>query len=67
MKEQECFFQQVYKYVRNIFDQLKSGVVKLEKTVLEKHLKDTLSDPNRHIPMEHNNRLWGGEGEVTHP
>ena len=56
-KKQECFFQEPYKYVRNIFDQPKSGVLKTEKKVLEKHSKDT-SDPNRHIPLEHNN-LFG--------
>ena len=45
-KEQERFFQEPYKYARNIFDQPKSGMLKTEKTVLEKHLKDTYSDPN---------------------
>ena len=58
-KKQECFFQEPYKYLRNIFDQPKSGVLKMEKTVLEKHLKDKYSYPNQHIPLDKiNNLVW---------
>ena len=65
-KERERFFQEPYKYAKNIFDQPKSGVLKTEKTVLEKHLKDTYSIPNRHILLEHNNNLvWPAVPKVT--
>ena len=58
-KEQERFFQEPYKYTRNIFDQSISGALKTEKKVLGKRLKDTYSDPNRYIPLEHNNNfVW---------
>ena len=45
-KEQECFFQEPCKCMWNIFDQLKSGMLKTEKKILEKYLKDTYSGPN---------------------
>ena len=69
-KSKNVFFQEPYKYVRNIFDQSKSALLKTEKKVLEKHLKDTYSDPNRHTPLEHDDNLirqpiqiWGSTFE----
>ena len=56
-KKQEHSFQEPYKYARNIFDKLKSGVLQTEKKVLKKQIKDSYSDPNRHIPLEYNNMV----------
>ena len=56
-KEQGRFFQEPYKYARNIFDKPKSGVRKTEKNLLEKYLKDMYSDSRRHIPLENNSNL----------
>ena len=56
-KEQGRFFQEPYKYARNIFDKPKLGVLKTEKNLLEKYLKDMYSDPRRHIPLENNSNL----------
>ena len=44
-KEQEHFFQEPYKYARNISDKPKSCMLKTEKNLLEKYLKDMYSDP----------------------
>ena len=57
-KEQERFFQEPFKYARSLFDQPKSGVLKTEQDTLEKYLRETYSDPNRHIPLEHNSNLF---------
>ena len=56
-KRQGRFFQEQYKYARNIFDKPKSGVLKTDKNLLEKCLKDMYSDPRRHIPLENNSNL----------
>ena len=58
MKERErTFFPGTIQICEDIFDQPKSSELKTEKKVLEKHLKDTFSDPNQYIPLEHNNNL----------
>ena len=54
-KEQGHFFQEPYKYAKNIFDKPKSGVLKTEKNLLEK--KDMYSDPRWHILLENNSNL----------
>ena len=56
-KKRKRFFLVPYKYARNIFDQPKSAMLKTKKKVLEKHWKDSYSDPNWHIPLEYNNNL----------
>ena len=58
-KEQEFLLQVPYEYARNIFDQPKSGVLKIEKICSGEILKKTktYSDPNRHIHLEHDNNL----------
>ena len=56
-KEQGRFSQESYKYARNIFDKPKLGVLKTEKNLLEKYLKDMYFAPRRHIPLENNSNL----------
>ena len=63
--EQGCFFQEAYKYARNIFDKPKSGVLKTEKNLLEKYLKDMYSDPRRHIPLENNSNVFVAASHQT--
>ena len=58
-------FSRNYTNMRGIIDQPKSGVLKTDKTVLEKHLKDTDSDPNESNALDHNNNLvWPAAPKV---
>ena len=52
--EQERFFRDPYQYARELFDQPRSGTLRVEQKTLEDHLEKTYSDPNRNIPLGQN-------------
>ncbi len=47
------FFNNPFKFTKDIFDKSRSGVLKVPQEELEDHLKKTYSDPNRDSPMSH--------------
>merc|ERR1712237_305545 len=53
-REQNRFFRDPYQHARELFDQPRSGTLRVEQKTLEDNLEKNYSDPNRNIPLSHN-------------
>ncbi|GFO42667.1 reverse transcriptase [Plakobranchus ocellatus] len=51
-KNQERFTRDPFQFARQLFQQLKSGTLTVDRKELETHMKKTYSDPTREIPLE---------------
>ena len=51
-KTQENFFREPFQFARSLFEQPKSGTLKVEKEILEQHLRKTYSDPQSKAPLD---------------
>ena len=52
-KERMAFLGNPYGFARKLFEEGKSGVLKVEREAVESHLKRTYSDPLREEPLPH--------------
>lgn len=50
-KTHDRFFKDPFQFARALFEQPKSGILTVEKDVLEQHLKDTYSQPSNATPL----------------